>query len=333
KKVGFYKQLLERLEALPGVDAVAAIAPLPTGGADWHNNFIVEGRPAPPPDQTPLTDIARISPDYFRVMQIQLLRGRYFTDQDGPGAPPVAIVDETFVQGYWPNDDAIGKRIKINLGDWTGPWLTIVGVVGHVKNQGAAKSSRVETYLPYAQSPASWTDFVLRTTIEPLGLASAVRAQVRLLDKDLPVHNIRTVEQQVSRLSATHRLSLILLSIFGGIAFVLAVVGVYGLSAHSVSQRTHEMGIRMAVGAGAKDILRLVVGQGLALTLIGVGVGIAGAFATTQVMSSLLFEVGATDPVTFAGVAALLVAVSLLACYFPARRAAKVDPMVALRHE
>jgi putative ABC transport system permease protein len=318
---------------LPGVEAAGAITPLPVSGGGWQTGFYVEGRPEPQPGQMPSTDIARINSEYFRVMNIPLLRGRYFTEQDVTGSPDVAIVDETFVRAYWPNEDPIGKRIKLGGPQSNNPWLTIVGVVPHVKNYGVDADSRVETYLPYMQSSVLPLNLVLRTGIEPSNVASVVRAAVREIDRDLPIYNIRTMEQYVSDQTAPRRLATILLGVFALVALVLAAIGIYGVMAYSVTQRTHEIGIRMALGAERRDVLKLVVRQGMTLTLVGVGIGLGGAFGLTRLMASILFGVSATDLMTFATIPVVLVIVAVVACYVPARRATKVDPIIALRYE
>ena len=334
KRVAFFQQLTERLKSLPGVEAAGGSSLLPLGSGPSTTGFTVEDQSPPASGQPPVTDIVWTSPDYFRAMGIRLLRGRYFTNQDTADATPVAIVDETIAQAYWPNQDPIGKWMGLVLPGLREPRFTIVGVVQHVKNYGVDQPSRFETYVPYVQDPRGSTFYVaLRTSGDPSSLVSAARANVRELDRNLPIYDVRTMEEYVVRQLAQRRLLMILLGIFAGVAVVLASVGIYGVLSYAVTQRMREIGLRMALGAQTADVLKLVVRQGLVLTLIGVSVGLVGSFALTRVMSSLLFEVSPTDPVTFAVIPLLLVAVALLASYLPARRATKVDPLTALRRD
>lgn len=329
----FSQQLLERVETLPGVHSAGVINPLPMGGGGWQTGFVVEGLPAPGPGEVPSTDIARISADYFDVMRIRLLKGRYFTRQDTETAPRVAIVDETFANRYWPEEDPLGKRIKLGGPQSTEPWLTIVGVVNHVKNYGVDQDSRVETYIPYVQSPTTGLTLMVRADGDPTALTSAVRSRIKEVDSDLPIYNVNTMEQLLANSVAPRRLSMFLLTVFAAVALLLAAVGIYGVMSYSVTQRTHEIGVRMALGAQKGHILKQVVGHGLRLTAIGLAIGLAASFLVTGLMSSLLFGVKATDPLTFAGIPLVLAVVALVATYIPARRATKVDPMVALRYE
>jgi putative ABC transport system permease protein len=272
-----------------------------------------------------------VSPGYLQALGIPLLSGRPFDEQDKADAPPVVIVNETFARHYWPNGEAVGKRIR--TGDEKNPWRTVVGVVADVKQYGLDTPSTLQLYLPHQQSPSQQMVLVVRTKGDPLSQVAAVRNEVWAVDKDQPVYNIRTMEQLMSKSVAQRRFNMLLLGIFAAVAMALAAIGLYGVMAYAVTQRTHEIGIRMALGAQARDVLKMVVGQGMILTLAGVGIGLVAAFALTRVISSLLFGVSATDPVTFGSIALLLTVVAFLACYIPARKAAKVDPMVALRYE
>jgi putative ABC transport system permease protein len=331
RQAAFQQRVLENIKAIPGVTFAGGTTPL-LGG--WQTSFSIEGKPEPPPGQQPSTDISRISPDYFRAMGLRLIKGRVFNEHDIAGAPRVCIVDETFVQTYWPNEDPLGHKIKLGGGrDPKAPLLEIVGVVNHVKNYGVDQESRVETYLPYAQSPVGTFSLVVRTPGDPGSLTSAVRKAVIAADPDVPIFAVQTLEEIVSQNTAQRRLAALLLGIFAGLALLLAAVGVYGVMSYAVSQRTQEIGIRMALGAERKQILRMVMGQGALMVLCGVGIGLGAAFGLAQLIRSLLFQVSATDPPTFSVVPLVLLGAALVACYVPARRATRVDPMVALRYE
>jgi putative ABC transport system permease protein len=347
----FFKQLLENTRTLPGVEAVAAASGLPLGNNGWQTSFLVDGQPRPPRDQTPLMEACTVTPDYFRAMNIPLLRGRYFTDHDNrsflagrdlskldEGERLVSgvnsiIIDEEFARRHWPNEDAVGKRIKMGS-DEKPRFLTVVGVVGRVKMEGLSQdSNRVQGYFPFLQLPFSGMTVIIKATGDPDQLIAAARAQVKQVDPDQPIYNIKTMDQIRAESVAAERLNLTLFSIFAGIALVLAIVGIYGVMSYTVTQRTHEIGIRMAIGAQQRDVFRMVMGQGMMLALIGIGIGLLGAFALTRLMATMLFGVTATDPATFAVIPILLATVALVACYLPGRRATKVDPVISLRYE
>ena len=347
----FFKRLVGNIRGLPGAEAVAAASGLPLGNNGWQTSFVIEGRPAPPRNETPLMEACTVTPDYFRAMNIPLLRGRYFTDQDNrsfvagkdlsklnEGERMIAgvnaiIVDEEFAKRYWPNEDAVGKQIRFGTDD-AAPRVTVVGVVGRVKMEGLAQdSNRVQGYFSHAQVPFNGMTVIIKAAGDPNQLIAAAREQVKSVDPDQPIYNIRTMDDIRSESIASERLNLTLLSIFGGLALVLAVVGIYGVTSYSVTQRTHEIGIRMAIGAQPRDVFKMILGQGMALALIGVGFGLVGAFALTRLMATMLFNVQPTDPTTFAVIAILLTTVALLACYLPGRRATKVEPTVSLRYE
>lgn len=334
KRTGFFQQLVDRIASLPGVESVGAATGLPLGNNGNQTSFSIEGQPPPGPGEVPLVEIANVSSDYFKTMRIPLLRGRTFTDQDNADAPPVMVIDQLFAERHWPGEDPVGKQVRFGGASHQGPVVKVVGVVGRVKMDGLDQdSNRVQGYRPYLQSP--WFGFavVMRTKSDAAGLASAVRQEVLKIDAGQPIFNIRTMEQIRSETTTSRRMTTILLSIFAGVALLLAAVGIYGVMAYSVNQRTHEIGIRIALGAARRDVVRLVVGQGMLLASTGVGLGLGGAFLLTRWMSNLLFGVSATDPATFGGIAALLTGVAFAACMVPARRATKVDPIVALRYE
>ena len=338
KVLNFFRELEGRVAGLPGVEAAAYSNGLPLLGAS-DTSFAIEGRPHPEPGKQPQTMLYATSPDYLRAMGIRLIKGRFFTAQDTQRSQRVAVIDEAFARQQFPDEDPIGQRIA---GDGDAPSAEIVGVVAHVKHFGldADESIQAQLYFPFNQAPddalpslAGRMNFVLRTTADPLNLTAAVRREVQSLDPNQPVYNVNTMEETLDRSLAAQRLSTTLLLLFAAVALVLAAVGLYGVMSYAVTQRRHEIGIRMALGAQTGDVLRLVVGQGMTLILIGVALGLAGAFAATRVMASLLYGVSATDPVIFFSVALMLAIVALVACYVPARRATKVDPMVALRCE
>ncbi|HEY6119220.1 MAG TPA: ABC transporter permease [Pyrinomonadaceae bacterium] len=351
QQADFYKRLLENVRTLPGVQATAAASGLPLGNNGWQTSFLIDGQPPPPRNQTPLMEACLVTPDYFRAMNIPLLRGRYFDDRDNRAhlagvdlskfnelekelmGLNAIIIDEEFARRYWPNEEAIGKRIK--MGPEEKPmFITVVGVVGRVKMEGLSQDSkRVQGYFPFQQIPNSGMTVIVKGASDANQLIAAVRQQIKAIDPDQPIYSIRTMDEIRAESVASERLNLTLLSIFAGIALVLAIVGIYGVMSYAVTQRTHEIGIRMAIGAQPADVFRMVLGQGMGLALVGVVLGLIGAFGLTRLMATMLFGVGATDPLTFASIAALLTAVALIACLIPGRRATKVDPVVSLRYE
>ncbi|HKQ91190.1 MAG TPA: ABC transporter permease [Blastocatellia bacterium] len=329
----FFDRLQERLAALPGVVSVSSTTDIMLQRLATSSSFTIENRPPDPSEMSLELPFDRVQPNYFQTMGIQLLRGRTFTAQDGRDSPRVAIVNETFVKRYFPNEDPIGKRFTFGGGGPNAQWIAIVGVVRDTKRQGVDQPIRIESWMPLAQSPARSMEVVLRTTGDPLALGNAAREAVWSIDRDLPIPRMQTLEQNLSARVAQRRLNMLLLGLFASVALVLAAVGIYGVMNYTVTQRTNEIGIRMALGAQTRDVLRLVVGEGMILALLGVVIGLVMTFAFTRLMASLLFGVSASDPLTFAVIAALLFGVALLACWIPARRATDVDPMVALRYE
>jgi putative ABC transport system permease protein len=331
--VSFFEQLTAHAAALPGVERVGLVSDIPLSGGGDIAEFAVEGRPAPPPELVQDAEYRVVSPDYFDVMGIPVVRGQAFTEHDRANVPAVTVINETMARRYFSGEDPIGKRI--NLGDPAkgSPWRTVVGVVRDIRHESLDKEPYPQMYAPEAQFPRRLMTMVARTSGDPLSLVPALRRDLTSLDKDLPLYNLRTMEQVLADSIARRRFQMLLIAAFAGLGLLLAAVGIYGVISYSVAQRRHEIGVRMALGARAPDILRLVVGQGLGLALAGVGAGLAAAFALTRVMSSLLYGVSAADPLTFAGVALALLGVALAACLVPARRATKVDPMIALRYE
>jgi putative ABC transport system permease protein len=330
----FFKQLTERVRAVPGVQAAAATGTLPLSGNNWGRSLTVEGFPVLSVGQAPLIQHTVVTPGYFRTMGIALLSGRDFTDADVEGAPPVTIIDERLAREYWPNESAVGKRIRFGPPEDNEPWHTIVGVVGIVRHQRVQEDTRKSVYLPHQQVPTNGLTLVARTSsLNPQDVVGAIRREVAQIDPDLPVSEIATMDQVVAESIWQPRLYAMLFAVFAGGALVLAMIGIYGVMAFLVQTRTHEIGVRMALGATARDVFKLIVGRGMKLTIIGVAVGVGGAIALTRLMQGLLFNTSTTDPITFIVISLLLSLAAFLACYIPARRAAKTDPLIALRYE
>ena len=347
--LAFYDQLLERVRSLPGVRAAAAATVLPLGaGQGWGKFLSVEGHPADSIDKVPLVRFALVSPDYFRTLGITVRQGRSFATADGGNSQPVAIVNETLARRFFPNEDPLGKTI------WMGPpenllpaeatpstnrvpRRLIVGVVSDVKGRSLNQPTPPLLYAPLTQyRREGWSNnlvLAVQASTSPETLASLIREQLRSLDPDQPLTSVRTVDELLDRTLSEAKFTLLLFGLFGALALLLAAIGIYGVIATAVTQRTHEIGLRMALGAQKRDVLRLVIGQGMMPVLIGIAVGLLSAVTLTRLMSTLLFGVSTTDPITLAAITALLTTVALLACYLPARRAAKVDPLVALRYE
>lgn len=322
QRVTFYRQALERIAALPGVHSVAAVSAVPLTGTSARASFEMEGVPR----DLPSANYTLASPAYFRVMGISLLGGRQFTDQDREGALPVVIINERMAQLHWPNQDPLGKRIKVRGRSWS----TVVGIAGNAR-QILVRPAGPEVYAPHAQDPSPGMALAVRAAGNPMSLAAAVRGEIRALDRDLPVSYVQSMEDIISGYLPGAMIAGAMA--FSGAALLLAALGLYGVISYLVTQRTQEIGIRMALGARPADVLKLVVRQGLRLTAVGAAIGLAGAFALTRVLSRALFGVGATDPGVFAAVTVVLTAVAAAASYLPARRATKVDPIVALRYE
>jgi len=332
EKATFYQQLIDQVQSLPGVENVAVASHPPF----WYTerwNFAIEGQTAA--EQRQSADYRVVSPDYYRLMGIPLLKGRNFNQQDVEGQPSVAIINETMARRFWGDADPVGQRFQLYIGN-AGPFpQTIIGVVRDARQ--IAPNQAVEPEMNFAMSQAAGAfrrmNLIVRTKVEPTSLVETIRQQVWQLDKQLPMYSVSTMRESVDSSISSERFALWLLALFAGIALLLALIGIYGVIAYTVSQRTREIGIRLALGATSQDILKMILGQGIRLAIIGVAAGLAGAFALTRLMESLLFEVSATDPFTFVGVSLLLVLIALAACYIPARRATRVEPNEALRYE
>ena len=329
----FYNQLIERVKNLPGVTSVAGIDPLPLSNHNVTTSFLVEGAPVGSLTDRPDAGQRVVTPGYFQTMGIPILKGRSFTEQDRANTSSVIIVNEALAHRYWPNQDAIGKRLGFEDDASKQVWREIVGVAGNVRHKALETEATPEVYLPYQQRPGSFMNLVVRTTSDPTSMIPAIRSQVFGLDKDQPVADIMTMQQRLDRSVASRRFVMVLLAGFSVLALVLAAVGIYGVMAYLVIQRTQEIGVRMALGAQKHDVLKLVVGKGMALAIVGTAIGLVASLGLTRLIRSLLFEVTPTDWLTFVIVSMVLLVVALLACYIPARRATKVDPLIALRYE
>lgn len=325
-----YSQLPERLKSVPGVSDASAISSLPISGGQGNGDIAIEGRPSVP-GELGAAQFHRALPNYFRVMGIPLVRGREFDERDDSSRPHVTIINESMARRFWPNEDPIGKRIRI--GPPGGEWITIVGVVKDVRQVALDSDIRFATYDPLAQQPWTTVELAIRAAGDPASIIAGVRAELRGMEPALLIDRVQTMEQRIGESLAPRRLNLVLFGLFAVLALVLASVGLYGVVAYAVAQRTQEFGIRMALGAQQRDVLRLVLGQGLKLALLGVAIGIAAALGLARLLVSLLFGVEPTDPMTIAGVSLLLTIVALIACWLPAHRATRVSPTEALRAE
>ena len=340
KQVAFLNGMLARLSSAPGVISAAAAMPLPFSGFGGSASFNIEGRVAPPGDPGPHGDVRGVSPRYFETMGIRLVRGRVFTDQDRRGGQAVAIIDENLAREYWPNQDALGQRLRNGN---NAPWKTIVGIVRPVRHsqvvgeeasrEGVEGSGKGVYYFPLYQENSPATFLIARTSGDPAALAGAIRLAVHDVDPGQPVSDLKTMDERIAMSMGPRRSAVTLLSVFAAMALTLAAVGLFGLIRYNVTQRTQEIGVRMALGASRSEVLRMVLGESLRLALLGVAGGLLAAFALTRVLSSLLYGVSPTDPLTFAGMALVLISVALLASSIPAQRATRVDPLVALRYE
>jgi predicted permease len=328
-----YRQVWERLQQLPGVSAAGGVTSLPLSQMFAWGPIIVEGRTPLPGESFLNADQRVVGGNYFEAMQIPLLKGRLFNEQDTPEKPRVALVDDAMARELWPNQSPLGKRIKPAGVDASGPWMTVVGVVGRIKQDALDSDPRIALYFSHTQYPARTMNVVIRSSVAPAPLIAETKRVIRELDPDLPLYNVRTMSQRVDESLSRRRFTMLMLSLFAGLALALAATGIYGVIAYLVSQGTREIGIRLALGATRGHILRLVIRQGLSLAIVGISLGVVGAFLFARVMESLLFGISSRDAATFSAIALTLLAVALLASYIPARRAAQVDPMVSLRCE
>ncbi len=338
----FYQEVLQKVAAVPGVQSVSGINHLPLAGDEWGFPFHIEGRPPEPPGKGLVATYRAVFPGYFRTMRIPILRGRDVSDADNIRTPGVVVINDYLARRYWPGEDAIGKRITFDDPAKKPSWLTVVGVTKNTAISNWTSPPQEEVFLSYLQNrdyldaptpPFAYLTLVVRTSGDPAALAPAIRAAIHSLDQNIPLSEIQTMDHVVAEATGQSRFYLILLGAFAAVALVLAGVGIYGVMSYSVSRRTHEIGVRMALGAQGRDVLRLVVFQGIVQALAGVAVGLAGALALSRLMAGLLYGTRATDPATFAAVVLVLSGVAVAASYIPARRAAKVDPVVALRYE
>jgi putative ABC transport system permease protein len=332
--LAFHQQLTARIEALPGVKGAGTTSLRPLSGGGNTASFFVEGQPAPDLGNKPEANVRTISTNYFAVMGIPLIKGRTFTESDNATAPNSLVINQTLANRFFPDQDPVGQRIAFGFDPERRPWL-ILGVVGDEKVTAIDARTTPVIYFHYEQDAESYMGVLVRTSSDPTNLIGAVRSEINAIDQDIPMYSVMTMEQMISNSQATfmRRYPTLLIGVLAAVALLLAAVGIYGVISYSVTQRTHEIGIRMALGAQKRDIIKLVVGQGLILMLTGLGIGMGAAFALTRFLSSILFGVSATDTISFAAVSALLAIVALIACYIPARRAARVDPMIALRYE
>jgi predicted permease len=330
----FFQQAIARIAHLPGVKAVGAASILPLSGSNSDEGFVIEGRPLRDLNDVSDEEFRVVTPDYFRAMGIPLIKGRFFNDADKADAPGVTIINQAFAERHFRGEDPVGKRLTRD--DPRGSnvnWITIVGVVGDVRHSGLNVEAKPEFYIPHLQETRSSMTLAARVAADPASLSAAIRHEIRGLDAQLPVYNLRSMERIVDESVAAQRLSTLLIGGFAALALILAAIGIYGVMSYAVAQHTHEIGIRIALGARTPDVLKLVVTQGMKPALAGVAIGLAVSFGLTRLIRNLLFDVSATDPTTFVAITLVLTAIGLLACWIPARRATKVDPAVALRAE
>jgi predicted permease len=328
----FYNEAQKRIASIPGIKNAGFTNILPMSGTNSDSSFSIEGRTSDDKNPSPDEEFRQVSPGYFEAMEISLLRGRQFRESDNADAPPVTIINAALAKRYWPNEDAIGKRINIGASVMKEKWATIIGIVGNVRHRGLDYDPLPEYYMPITQTPNSQAVLVVRSSQDPGSMISASRSALREIDPAQPIAHVRTLEQVVADSVAPRRLSIWLLGLFAAIALALASIGIYGVMSFLVVQRTHELGVRMALGAQRRDILRLVVGHAAKLILTGTLIGLAFAFATTHLLAAMLYHVSPHDLSTFAFVTVALGAIALIASYIPTSRVIRTDPMLALTH-
>jgi predicted permease len=334
KRIAFFDQVLAKMQAIPGVESVALTLSLPIEGSNWGSVFLVRDKPVPPRAEIPSSAFVPVSAGYFQTMGMRLREGREFQASDTPSAERVVVVNETFARRMWPGESAVGKQVKQGWPETPeslAPWRRVVGVVNDVKLEGVDQDTPMQAFLPYAQNPARSTAFVARTSVDPASIGKSVVGVFNSLDRELPVTRVMPMTDLMSAAVARQRLSTVILAVFAAVAILLAAVGLYGVVSHGVTERTREIGVRMALGAPRSSVLRLFVVNGVKMAAAGTVLGLVGAYLLTKWIETLLFEVTPTDPATFAIVASVLLLVAALACYIPARRAARIDPLRALR--
>jgi predicted permease len=329
----FYATLLDRIQASPGVKSAGAINLLPLGGQASSGTTTIDSPLAAAAAEEPEVDMRTVTPDYFKSMGVSLVRGRFFDQRDTDTSQPVAIIDESLAQTYWPNQDPIGRRVHQGDRMANVPWVTVIGVVRHVRNRTLEARSRTEVYYPQAQRPSRSMSLTVLAAGNPMDLATTVQKEVSALDPELPVYRVRTMAEVMGESVARRRVALVLLAAFAGLALLLASVGIYGVMSYLANQRQREIGLRIALGSRRGQVLQLMIGQGMRTIAIGLLIGVLPALALTRLMSGLLFGVRPADPLALGGAAVLLLAVALVATFIPARRASNVNPMVALRYE
>ncbi len=333
RRTNFFRSLLDRVAAAPGVKSAGMVSDLPFSGSKSGNDVVIEGAPAPSSGDRLIAFMRTVDTGYFPTMQVRLLRGRLFTPRDSSG-PPVAVINEAMARRCWPNQDPVGRRFAPGSESrGHGSWFTVVGVIADMRSTSLAEEPDLEYFFPFAMSPEPGMSLAVRTALDPLRLASTIRAAVYELDKNLPVSDVATLANSIAHSTSSRRFSTTLLGIFALLALALASVGIYGVVSYSVTRRTHEIGVRIALGAARRRIAAMVIGRALLLGALGVAIGIAGSLALMRLLRSTLYGVSATDPLVFAAASLFLLVVSALAAYLPARRAARVDPIVALHHE
>jgi putative ABC transport system permease protein len=333
RRIVFFNELRSRIKAVPGVHDAALVSALPVDGSDWNSVFVAAGKTVPSRPELPSAAMTMVSVGYFETMATRLIRGRLFTSTDGPSATPVIVVNESLARRIFRNEDAVGQRLKQGWPESPGTWREIVGVVADVKFEGVSELTPMQVYMPMTQETPRNVAIVVRASGQPAALQAPIEAVVHGMDRDLPIYAVRTMDRLIESSLARERMGVLVLTVFAVLALTLASIGLYGVVSHGVTERTHEIGVRMALGAETRHVLGLVVGQGLTTIAAGLAVGVVAAFALSRTMQGLLFGVTATDPATFTTVVAMLFTVGLVACYIPAWRATRVDPTMALRSE